>query len=125
MSAIARPGSVTLVGVFIVIVAIGSIIGAVSGLFDADMRTGATLITLILLLVLGLVYLALAKGIFDGNNFARLVIAFLSVIGLLTGLYHLIFVSDLRVFGLVQVIFELIILALLFNRRANAFFAVS
>jgi len=125
MSAIARPASVTLVGVVIVIFAVGSIIGAVAGLFDADMRVGATLITLILLLVLGLVYLLLAKGIFNGNNFARLVIGFISFLGLLTGLYHLIFVADLRVFGLVQVILEIIILALLFNRRANVFFAVN
>ena len=124
MSAVARPFGVTLVGILVVIAAIGSIIGSVLGLLDADVRAGAGLIAMIILLVIGLIYLALAKGIFDGNNFARLVIGFMSVIGLISGVYHLIFVPDFRLVGAVQIVYELIILGLLFNRRATAFFVL-
>lgn len=125
MSAIARPASVTLVGVLILIMAIFSVFAAVLGLLNSEMRVGATLVSLVVVLVIGLIYLALAKGIFSGNNFARLVIGVLSVIGLLSGLYHLIFISELRLVGLGQIVFELIILALLFNRKAGVFFAMS
>ena len=124
MKVVPRPIGVTLVGILIVIVGVLTVIGAVLGLFNADMRVGATLVTLILLLVIGLIYIAVAKGIFDGNNFARFLVAIVSLVGLLVGLFHLIFVADLRINGLVQVVFELIILGLLFSRKASIYFAV-
>lgn len=125
MSLVPRPFGVTLVGILILIMGVVSVLAAILGLFNADMRVGATLVTLILLLVLGLIYLAVAKGIFDGNPFSRLVVALISVIGLCVGLFHLIFVADLRISGLVQIVFDLIILGLLFSRRATVFFATS
>ena len=125
MSLVPRPFGVTLVGILILIMGVVSVFAAILGLFNADMRVGATLVTLILLLVLGLIYLAVAKGIFDGNPFSRLVVALISVIGLCVGLFHLIFVADLRISGLVQIVFDLIILGLLFSRRATVFFATS
>ena len=125
MSLVPRPFGVTLVGILILIMGVVSVFAAILGLFNADMRVGATLVTLILLLIIGLIYLAVAKGIFDGNPFSRLVVALISVIGLCVGLFHLIFVADLRISGLVQIVFDLIILGLLFSRRATVFFATS
>ena len=125
MSLVPRPFGVTLVGILVLIMGVVSVCAAILGLFNADMRVGATLVTLILLLILGLIYLAVAKGIFDGNPFSRLVVALISVIGLCVGLFHLIFVADLRISGLVQIVFDLIILGLLFSRKASVFFATS
>lgn len=125
MSLVPRPFGVTLVGILVLIMGVVSVGAAILGLFNADMRVGATLVSLILLLIIGLIYLAVAKGIFDGNPFSRLVVALISVIGLCVGLFHLIFVADLRISGLVQIVFDLIILGLLFSRKASVFFATS
>ena len=125
MSLVPRPFGVTLVGILIVISGVFSVIAAIIGLFNADLRVGVSLISLILLLIVGLIYLAVAKGIFDGNAFSRLLVAIVTVIGLFIGAFHLIFVSGLRWNGLFQIIFCLIILGLLFSRRASVFFATS
>ena len=125
MSLVPRPFGVTLVGILIVISGIFSVIAAIIGLFDANLRVGVSLISLVLLLIVGLIYLAVAKGIFDGNPFSRLLVAIVTVIGLCVGLIHLIFVAGLRVNGFFQIVFCLIILGLLFSRRATVFFATS
>jgi len=40
-------------------------------------------------------------------------------------MYHLIFVCGLRLVGLGQIVFEPVILAVLFNRMAGVFFAMT
>jgi len=54
MSAIVRPASVTLVGVLILRMAIFSVFAAVLGLLNSEMRVGATLVSLVVVLVIGL-----------------------------------------------------------------------
>lgn len=125
MSAVARPVGVTIVGILIVISGILIIVGAVMNLFNDEVRLSVSIVVLILMLVIGLIYLAVAKGIFDGNNFARLLVGVITVINLLVGLYHAIFVELLRWNGIVQAVIALIILGLLFSRRATEFFTSS
>ena len=125
MSLVPRPFGVTLVGILIVISGVFSVIAAIIGLFNADLRVGVSLISLILLLIVGLIYLAVAKGIFDGNAFSRFLVAIVTVLGLFIGAFHLIFVAGLRWNGLFQIVFCLIILGLLFSRRASVFLATS
>ncbi len=125
MSAVARPVGVTIVGILIVISGILIIVGAVMNLFNDEVRLSVSIVVLILMLVIGLIYLAVAKGIFDGNNFARLLVGVITVINLLVGLYHAIFVELLRWNGVVQAVIALIILGLLFSRRATEFFTSS
>jgi lysylphosphatidylglycerol synthetase-like protein (DUF2156 family) len=125
MSAVARPVGVTIVGILIVISGILIIIGGVMNLFNEEVRLSVSIVVLILMLVIGLIYLAVAKGIFDGNNFARLLVGVITVINLLVGLYHAIFVELLRWNGVVQAVIALIILGLLFSRRATEFFTSS
>lgn len=122
MSAVSRPIGVTIVGVLIVLSGLWIIIAGILNLFNDEVRLSASIVVLILMLVIGLIYLAVAKGIFDGNNFARLLVGVLTVINLLVGLYHAIFVSVLRLSGVIQVIIALIILGVLFSRRATEFF---
>jgi lysylphosphatidylglycerol synthetase-like protein (DUF2156 family) len=125
MSAVARPVGVTIVGILIVISGILIIIGGVMNLFNEEVRLSVSIVVLILMLVIGLIYLAVAKGIFDGNNFARLLVGVITVINLLVGLYHAIFIELLRWNGIVQAVIALIILGLLFSRRATEFFTSS
>lgn len=120
-----RPVGVTLVGILIVISGIFIVLGGIAGLFNSEARLGVGLVTLSLMIVIGLIYLAVAKGIFSGNNFSRLLVGLLSVISLVIGVIHLIFVSGLRWSGLVQTIFALIILGLLFSRKSTAYFTAN
>ena len=120
-----RPFGVTLVGILVIIAGISYVISGIVGIFNADLRASVGLLSIIVVLVLGLIYLAVAKGIFDGNNFARLLVGVITVINLLVGLYHAIFVELLRWNGVVQAVIALIILGLLFSRRATEFFTSS
>ncbi len=125
MSAVARPVGVTIVGILIVISGILIIIGGVMNLFNEEVRLSVSIVVLILMLVIGLIYLAVAKGIFDGNNFARLLVGVITVINLLVGLSPATPVELLRWNGVVQAVIALIILGLLFSRRATEFFTSS
>ena len=117
-----RPFGVTLVGILVVLSGLLYVVTGVIGLFSADMRAGFGLITLILILVIGLIYLAVANGLFAGNNFSRLLVGLFTVISLLIGIFELIFISGARWHGLWAAVFSLIILGFLFSRNATLFF---
>ena len=117
-----RPFGVTLVGILVIIAGIGYVFTGVVSIFNADLRASIGLLSIIVILVLGLIYLAVAKGLFDGNNFSRLLVGIVTVVGLLFGIFQLIFVSGARWNGLFSAIFSLIILGLLFSRKATLFF---
>ena len=123
MNANGRPAGVTFVGILIIIVGILGVIGGVLGLFNAETRNGLGIVTLLLTLVISIIYLAVAKGIFDGNNFSRLLVGLVSVISIIAGIIQLLFASGMRVNGLIQALFALMILALLYSAKARAFFA--
>ena len=123
MSANGRPAGVTFVGILIIIVGLLGVIGGVLGLFDAETRKGLGIITLLLTLVISVIYLAVAKGIFDGNNFSRFLVGLVSVISIIVGIIHLLFASGMRLNGLFEALFSLIILALLYSSKARVFFA--
>ena len=125
MSANGRPAGVTFVGILIIIVGILQVILSVIGLFDAETRKGLGIITLLLSLVISVIYLAVAKGIFGGNNFSRFLVGLVSVISIIVGIIHLLFASGMRLNGLFEALFSLIILALLYSSKARAFFARS
>ena len=123
MSETTRPVGVTLVGILVLIGGVFIVAAGILGLVDEDTRIGVSIVTLILMIVLGLIYLAVARGIFTGTNFSRAIVGIVTLISLVIGVIHLIFVSDLRISGLVQILFALVILALLYNRRATVYFA--
>lgn len=128
---IPRPTGVTVVGVLIVISGIFAIIGGIFGFLNRSSLTeeaeavglAISPISFALMIIIGIIYLLVAKGIFNGNNFSRLIVGIITAVSLLVGLFHLIFVSGMRWGGLVQVIFALVILGLLYSRRASEFFA--
>jgi hypothetical protein len=76
-------------------------------------------------MVIGIVYLLVAKGIFDGNRISRLIVAILTVINLLKGLSYLFAGREIVVNGLIDIIISLIVLYLLYGGKARLFFASS
>ena len=122
---IARPMGVTLVGVIIVISGLLGVLLGVLGLFNLNDSVGAGLWGVIVSLVIGIIYLLVAKGIFDGNRISRLIVAILTVINLLKGISYLFAGRDIIVNGLIDIIVALIVLYLLFGGKARVFFASS
>ena len=113
-----RPVGVTVVGVLIVIAGVLGIIGGVLGFISGD-TAGWGIGIFALSILIGLIYLLVAKGIFDGNRGSRLIVAIVTVIGLVTGIVSL-FGSFGN--GLIQILWSVIILALLYSGRAKEFF---
>ena len=74
-------------------------------------------------LVSGVVVLLVAKGLADANGFSRFLVAALSFVQLVFGLYGaLTQTGAARTQGIVGAVIALVVLSLLFTRRANAFF---
>lgn len=115
-----RPGLVTVIVVLTVISGIGSIIAGIVAMiaFGGFFSPG------LILLLLGLVYLAVAKGLADGNNLSRTVVAVVSVLQILFAVITLFTANDAgtRNTPIGSAIISLIILAILYSAKANAFF---
>lgn len=115
---VSRPVGVTVVGVLIVIAGVLGIIGGVLGFIAGD-TAGWGIGVLLLSILIGLIYLLVAKGIFDGNRGSRLIVAIVTVIGLVAGVLSL--VGNFGN-GLIQILWSIVILALLYSGRAKEFF---
>jgi hypothetical protein len=122
---IARPMGVTLVGVIIVISGLLGVLLGVLGLFNLNDAVGAGIWGVLVSMVIGIIYLLVAKGIFDGNRISRLIVAILTVINLLKGLSYLFAGREIVVNGLIDIIISLIVLYLLYGGKARLFFASS
>jgi hypothetical protein len=113
-----RPVGVTIVGVLIVIAGVLGIIGGILGFVSGE-TAGWGIGIFALSILIGLIYLLVAKGIFNGNRGSRLIVMIVTVIGLVAGVVSL-FGSFGN--GLIQILWSVIILALLYSGRAKEFF---
>ena len=124
-----RPGTVTFVAVLAYINGVLNIVGGVIILFTRDQMvrasnggTEAGLITsAILAIILGVVILVVARGLLNGSRFARglvTVVMILNAIGGVVLLFSLQFFS-----GILEILWAIVMLSLLYTQRANAFFA--
>ena len=131
-TSVRRPVGVTLLVVLGVINGLLTLIGGillVAWREDADMlrETGESsdvlLTTGVILIVLGLIYLAVARGLAHGNGFARFLVGLNSFVTLAGGAW-LAFAREgqLQTQGIVSAVVALIILLLLYSPGANAFF---
>lgn len=74
-------------------------------------------------IVVGVIQLLVAAGLWSGNNFARLLTGFFAALQLMAGIYVLIaYDGALRWQGLWQSLLGALVLYLLFNRSADRFF---
>ena len=122
---VSRPAGVTLVGVIIVLSGLLGVLLGVLGLFNLNDAVGAGIWGVIVSIVIGVIYLLVAKGIFDGNRVSRIIVAIFTVINILTGISYLFAGREIIVNGIIDIIIALIILYLLYGGKARMFFASS
>jgi lysylphosphatidylglycerol synthetase-like protein (DUF2156 family) len=128
-----RPVAVTVIAVLVVI---SGILGVIGGLIlvlaqdNADVlrETGESsnfLLTAgIVGIIVGLIYLAVARGLLRGSNGARGVVAVVSIINGAFGVWAAFFKEgQLQTQGFVNLVLALLVLVALYSPRANAFFS--
>ena len=87
---VTRPGLVTLVAALTVIAGIVAIIAGVIAMVAEGTFLGAGLVSV----VIGLIYLAVAKGLADGNSVSRAIVAIVSVLQIAWVVYRMIAVDS-------------------------------
>ena len=127
-----RPWGVSLLVALVIIAGILQIISGVITLVVYNEpgvvivnTSGATVPALaIAVIVFGVIYLLVARGLANGNNVARLIVAVLSVLNIASGIWAVIVhTGALESGGWSSIVFGVIILVLLYSPKANAFFA--
>jgi peptidoglycan biosynthesis protein MviN/MurJ (putative lipid II flippase) len=113
-----RPALVTVLVVLVVLEGIGSILTGIVAMSASGTAGG------IIQIIVGLVYLAVAKGLLDGRNWARITTAVVAAINLLFAILAIVNSGGSNSQGpsIGTGVLGLIILAVLFSPKANAFF---
>lgn len=113
-----RPFGVTVIMILIVI---NGILTVISGVISALMlRDDINIVYSLILIILGLIYLAVAGALGRGNRAARMLIAVVTVLMLIVGILGL-FSGNVWT-AVIQIAISVIILLVLFSRKATAFF---
>lgn len=127
-----RPGLVTLV---VVLVVISGILGLLGGILllvvgigtgvDVDGMSGGVIIALaIFAIIVGIIYLVVAKGLSNGNPVSRIIVAVVTVLHLIGNIYTAFARTDnTRYNALGSIIVSVLLLVILFSPKANEFFA--
>lgn len=115
-----RPLGVSILSILILLTGLGLGIRGVFGLLNGG-EGPAGIVVAFVLLVVGVVYLLVAKGIWNGNRGSRLIVSVLTLIALVGSLATLTTPGETAV-SIVQIIISLVILLLLFGRKARAHF---
>jgi len=117
-----RPFGVTLVFILILITGILGLVAGILVLFNRNDNQTAGLTYGIVTILVSVIYLLVAKGIANGSRVSRLIVGAITLLSLIGGIWIAIVASGSRVTGLVQAGLALVILFLLYNARASAFF---
>lgn len=122
-----RPGSVTFVAVLTYINGILNVIGGVILLIARDQVAGSAgggvagiTTAAIISILLGIIVIIVARGLLRGSPGARVVVTVVMIVDIVNGVI-LLFSGQLAS-GIVQILWSLLIIVLLFTRRANGFF---
>jgi hypothetical protein len=122
-----RPGSVTFVAVLTYINGILNVIGGVILLIARDQVAGSAgggvagiTTAAIISILLGIIVIIVARGLLRGSPGARVVVTVVMIVDVVNGVI-LLFSGQLAS-GIVQILWSLLIIVLLFTRRANGFF---
>ena len=131
-STVRRPGSVTIVVVLTIISGILTLLGALfllllggAASLTSNVSGAAVLVFGILYLIFGIVTIAVGVGLRNGSRFSRILVTILMVIDILGGVANMIWFRSNRTVtsAIVTIIVSVVVLALLYNRRASEFFA--
>jgi hypothetical protein len=127
-----RPGTVTTVVVLTWISAVFAIIGGVivlllsdQTLSDAGIEKSTATTVAWVDIVLGVIIALVAMGLNSGSNFARILVTILMAVRVASGVWAMINLPNGVVTGIVTVVIALLVLFLLWNQRANEFFATN
>ena len=123
-----RPGLVTVVAVIVYINALVTILGGVILLIAANSAevdsavggTGLAVGTGVIAMLLGLLTLLVARGLFSGSNLSRGIIAGIQLVAAINGLLSI--VHGQVAVGVINMLVALIVISILYTGRANAFF---
>ena len=119
---VSRPFGVTLVYLLILVTGVLGLIAGIIVLFNRNSDGTAGLAYGLVTILVSVIYLLVARGIFNGNRVSRLIVGALTLLSLVGGIWIAIVASGSRVTGLIQAGLALIILFMLYNRRASEFF---
>lgn len=115
-----RPLGVSIVAILILLAGIGLIIRGVVGVVRGG-EGSAGIVVAVVLLVVGILYALVARGVWSGSKVARLVVTILSLIAVV-GSVLTIGESGEMVASIVQILIAVVILALLYGRQTRQFF---
>lgn len=131
-----RPGGVTLLGVLVIISGILYVISGLIALIayagsggtgvNGDLTNNQRLVVLVVgiaVLLFGLIELAVARGLFRGSNGARIIVAIVNVLTIISGLVAAFQSGNQRGTSIGQVVIAIIVLALLYSPKANEWFS--
>lgn len=124
-----RPAGVTVIGAIIVILGVVYIIGGFLALFS-EIGLGIEDFALfpILMLVFGLIYVLVARGLFNGSRLSQMVVGIITVLALIStvisAFYPPITVDSIISMAIAALI-DLLILGVLFGRKGQAFFSAA
>jgi len=117
-SNVKRPFGITIV-VFLMF--LQGIFGVVMGIISAiSWRNEVPIVLSLVQIILGLVYLAVAGALGRGNRAARMLIAVITILVLIFGLFAMF--NNALWSGVIQMGIAVIILLILYSRKAAAFF---
>ncbi|MHB1067245.1 MAG: hypothetical protein ACYC2Z_07440 [Candidatus Nanopelagicales bacterium] len=118
-----RPFSVTIV---VAVIFVSGILGVVAGFMrifgwgidEAQRNVLAGSITI----AIGVIYLLVASAVARGSGFARLLVAFVTVVNIALAIWVMFITPGRWLDSLILIFLGLVVLALLFNGRAREFF---
>lgn len=122
-----RPAGVTIVGVIVFLLGVIYIVGGLLMTISDLMLDIADFTALpIVMMLLGLIYVLVGKGLFDGRRLSQLIVGLVTVLAIIGTVLGL-FTGDIT-FGaiisfLIALAINLLILTVLFGARGRAFFA--
>lgn len=123
VASVKRPALVTVILVLIVLNGISSILSGIVAVTAVKPAVG-TIVIAIVSIVIGLIYFAVAKGLWTGQNIARLIVAIVSVLQILFGIWAIFKeTGGARSSAITTGVISVIILVVLYSPKANAFFA--
>jgi drug/metabolite transporter (DMT)-like permease len=117
-----RPFGVTMVFIVILISGIFQVVAGVARLFNRGENANVGLWAAIITILLGVIYLLVARGIANGSRMARFVVALITVLSIASAIWIMVTAPSLWVALLVQILLGLIVLMLLYSARATNFF---
>lgn len=113
-----RPIGVTIVGIIILIQGILGLLLGIIALFN--LWDNINIIVAIVSLIVAIIYLAVARGLFQGRNGARIIVMIVTVISLIGAIVMLF--SDQVGTGIWTGLVAVVVLAILNTGRAKLFF---